>query len=270
MKAEDEEPLNVHGDGGSSSSPIMMGTLNKETGSMLTLHFEDVIEAITQLYNVASQIRSPRTRKYRTDIDLYKDVDDEIKSEYVRMRKRAELQGIEQILLQSRTSLIKSQDKETYQALTEEDECLLLRLQKANHARRQQFEYWRRSKKRSIRAASKAMKPMSIAIYDKFDALKHDTTSLVRPSEVTRSFLSSIPALSKDFVLVHKRSTYTGTSRGVTVHGPSGEKVDWPKPPVAGAWGKDFECPFCFYLCGPKYSGDATWRFVLYSYSNKL
>ena len=252
-------------DGGSSSSPIMMGTLNDENGSMLTLHFKDVIEAITQLYNVASQIRSPRTRKYRTDIDLYKDVDDEIKSEYVSMRKRAELQGIEQILLQSRRSLMKSQDEERHEALTEEDQCLIQRLQKANHARRQQFEYWRRSKNRSIRAASKAVKPMSIGIHNKYDELKHDTRSLVRPSEVTRSFMSSVPALSKDFVLEQTRSTYTETSRGVTVHGPSGEMVDWPKPPVAGARGEDYECPFCFYLYSPKYSGDATWRFVLYS-----
>lgn len=254
----------MSGDGGPPSSPIMMGTLNDENGSMLTLHFEDLIEAITQLYNVASQIRSPRTRKDRTDIDLYKDVDDEIKSEYGRMRKRAQLQGIEQILLQSRKSLMKSQDEERHEALTEEDQCLIQRLQKANHARRQQFEYWRRSKKRSIRAASKAVKPMSIGTHDKYDELKHDTPSLVQPSEVTRSFLSSVPALSKDFVLEHKRSTYTGTSRGVTVHGSSDEKVDWPKAPVAGVRGEDFECPFCFYLCGPKYSRDATWRFLLY------
>lgn len=270
MAAEHGQRLNVCGDEGSSSSPIMMGTLNDENGSMLTLHFEDVIEAITQFYNLASQIRNPRTRKYRTDIDLYKDVDDEIKSEYVRMRKKAELQGIEQILLQSLSGLMKSQNEERHETLKETDECLIQRLQKANHARRQQFEYWRRSKKRSIRAASKAMKPMRIGINDKYDELKHDTPSLVQPSEVTRSLLSSVPALPKDFVLEHKRSTYTGTSRGVTVHGPSGEKVNWPKPPVASARGGDFECPFCFYLCGPKYSGDATWRFVLYIYSNQF
>ena len=264
MRAKHGELLNVHGDGGSSSSPIMMGTLNDENGSMLTLHFEDVIQAITQLYSVAYQIRSSRTRKYRTDIDLYNDVDDEIKSEYVRIRKTAELQGIEQVLLQSRKLLIKSQNEETNLALTGEDQCLIQRLQRANHARRQQFEYWRRSKKRSIRAASKAMETMSIAIHKKNDELKHDTPSLAQPSEVTRSLLSSVPALSKDFVLEHKRSTYTGTSRGLTVHGPSGEKINWPKPPVVDARGEDFECPFCFYLCGPKYSEDAAWRLVLH------
>ena len=259
---EDEESLNSRGDEASLSSPIVMGILNDGNESMLTLHFEDMAKAIDQLYNLASQIRSPRTRKYRTDIDLYKDVDDDIKSEYVSMRQRAELQGIEEILLQSRKLLVQSQNEETSFVLTEEDKCLIERLQKANHARRQQFEYWRRSKKQSVRAASRAMRPMPVAIHND-DALRGDTPSLVQPSEVTRSVLSSVPALPKEFVLGHNRSTYTGTSRGLTLHGPSGEKVDWPKPPVAGPRGEDFECPFCFYLCGQKYSEDAAWRLVL-------
>ena len=261
-RTENEEPLNIGGDEESASSPIVMGILNDENESMLTLHFEDMTEAINQLYNLASQIRSPRTRKYRTDIDLYKDVDDDIKSEYVSMRKRAELQGIEEILLQSRKLLVQSQTEETSFVLTEEDECLIQRLQKANHARRQQFEYWRRSKKQSVRAAFRAIKPMPVAIHND-SGLKRDTPSLVQPSEVTRSVLSSVPALPKEFVLGHNRSTYTGTSRGLTLHGPSGEKVNWPKPPVAGPKKEDFECPFCFYLCDPKYSEDAAWRLVL-------
>ena len=260
---ENEEPSNIRGDEGSSSSPIVMGILNDENESMLTLHVEDMTEAIDQLYNLASQIRSPRTRRYRTDIDLYKDVDDDIKSEYVSMRKRAELQGIEEILLQSRKLLVQSQTEETSFVFTEDDKCLIKRLQKGNHARRQQFEHWRRSKNQSVRAASKAMKSMPVAIHDDATS-KRDTVSLVRPSEVTRSVPSSVPALPKEFVLGHNRSTYTGTSRGLTLHGSSGEKVNWPKPPVAGPTGGDFECPFCFFLCGPKYSEDAAWRLVSY------
>ena len=261
-RIENERPSNISGDEGSLSSPIVMGVLNDENESMLTLHFEDMTEAIDQLYNLASQIRSPRTRKYRTDIDLYGDVDDDIKSEYVSMRKRAEVQGIEEILLQSRKTLAQSQAEETSFVLTEVDKCLVERLQKANHARRQQFECWRRSKKRSVRAASRAIKPIPVSIHDD-DSLKRDTLSFVQPSKVTRSVLSSVPALPKEFVLGHNRSTYTGISRGLTLHGPSGEKVNWPKPPVAGPTAEDFECPFCFYLCGPKYSEDAAWRLAL-------
>ena len=263
-RIENEEPSNIHGDEGSFSSPIVMGVLDDENESMLTLHFEDMIEAIDQLYNLASQIRSPRTRTYRTNIDLYGDVDDDIKSEYVSMRKRAEAQGIEEILLQSRKMLVQSQTEETSFVLSEVDKCLVERLQKANHARRQQFEYWKKSKKQSVRAASRAIKPIPIAIHDD-DTLERDTPSLVQPSEVTRSVLSSVPALPKEFVLGHNRSTYTGTSRGLTLHGPSGEKVNWPKPPVAGLTAEGFECPFCFYLCGPKYSEDAAWRLALRS-----
>lgn len=62
------------------------------------------------------------------------------------MRKRAELQGIEQTVLQSRKLLTESPDEEADLVLMHEDKCLIQCLQKANHARRQQFECWRRSK----------------------------------------------------------------------------------------------------------------------------
>lgn len=105
------------------------------------MHFEDVTEAIDQLYNLASQIRSPHTRKYRTDIDLFKHVDNEIKSKYIKMRKEAELQGIEHILLHSWKFSVKSQDEDNSLVITHEDQWLIRRLQKVNHAGRQQFEY---------------------------------------------------------------------------------------------------------------------------------
>lgn len=160
LRAENDELLCESNDGGSSFSPIMMGTLNDtkdENESMLVLQLEDVTEAINQMYNLASQIRSPKLRTIRTDIDIYKKIDGEIKSEYIKMRKRAELQGIEQIVLQSRKLLTESRDEEADLVLMHEDKCPIQRLQKANHARRQQFECWRRSKQQSIQAASKAI-----------------------------------------------------------------------------------------------------------------
>ena len=274
LRAEIDGPLCASNDGESSISPVMMETLNDtsdENESMLMLHFEDMTEAINQMYNLASQIRSPISRKIRTDVDLYKDVDGEIKSEYIKMRKRAESQGIEQLMLQSRKLLIDSQIEGMDLVLTHEDQCLIQRLQKANHARRQQFEYWRRSKKRSIRAASKAIETgPSPRIYDErlTKILKNNTPSLVQPSEFTRSLLSSIPALPQDLSLSDRTSTYSGTSRGLTVHGPSGVKVNWPKPPVTGPLRVDFKCPFCFYFCTPRYSEDAAWRYM--SHSNML
>lgn len=243
-----------------------MGTLNDESESMLTLHFEDVTEAIDQLYNLASQIRNTKIRKYHTDIDLFKDIDNEIKPEYVKLREAAELQGIEQMLLQSRKLSVESQDEDDDQVLTYEDQHLIQRLQKANHARRQQFEYWRRSKNRSIRATSKAIETISSSKYHVgmlTEVSKQDASSLVRSSEFSSSLLSSVPAIPKEFVLRDNKSTYSGTSRGLTVHGPSGEKVYWPKHPVTGPLNEDFECPFCFYFCAPRYCEDIAWRFVL-------
>ena len=261
IRTENEEPLSVHVGEGSPTSLVMMGVMNDGDESMLKLHFEDVTEAINQLYNLASQIRSPRIRKYRTDIDLFKDVDDAIKSEYVKARTKAEMQGIEQMLLQSRRSLLAPQIGETDLSLMQSDQYLVQRLQKANHTRRQQFDYWRKTKKRWVRAAPKVPEPMSILIPGDVQQ-RHDTPILVQSSEFTRSLLSSAHALPKDFVLKSQKSTYTETSRGLSVHGPSGEKVIWPKPPVAVPRAEDFECPFCFYFCDPRYSEDTAWRFV--------
>ena len=243
----------------------MMGSLSDENESLLMLYFEDVTEAVNQMYNLASQIRSPKTRQTRNDVDLYKEVDGDIKSEYVKLRKAAELQGIEQILLQSRKSLLGSQIEEKNLVLAPEDQRLIQRLQQANHARRQQFEYWKRSKKRSVRAAFRAIQIIPDSKHDDEKlqkVLKHETQSSVQPSDITRSLLSSVPALPKDFVPRGSKSTYSGTSRGLTLHGPFGEKINWPKPPVAGPCEEDFECPFCFYFCTPRYSEDAAWRFV--------
>ena len=251
-----------------SPSLITMGTLNDaddENESMLILHLEDVTEAINQMYNLATQICSPESRNVRTDVDLYKEVAGDIKSEYIKMRKMAELQGIEQILLQSRKSLIESHKQKEEIFVTPEDHFLIKRLQKANHTRRQQFEYWRRSESRSIQAASKVVEtlPNSRSQDRRLEnVLTHDTPSLAQHSEFTPSLLSSVPTLPKNFVMRDSKSTYSGTSRGLTVHGPSGEKVDWPKPPVPSPLKGDFECPFCFYLCTPRHYEDAAWRYV--------
>lgn len=268
LRAENDELSNVSNDGGSSIGPVMMGTLNEDNETMLTLHFEDVTEAINQMYNLASQIRSPQTRKIRTDVDLFKDVDDRIKSEYIKARTEAEVKGIEQISLQCRKSLGDGQTEGTDLVLTCEDQYLIQRLQKSNHARRQQFEYWRRLKEQSIRAASKAVETVPTPRQHNerlTKILKHDTPSVLQLSKFTPSLLSSFSALPKDVVPGGNTSSYSGTSRGLTIHGPSGEKVEWPNPPVAGPLEKDFECPFCFYLCTSRHSKDLAWRFVSYS-----
>ena len=267
VREENDESSSTSSDREHSANLITMGTLNDvsdENESMLILHLEDVTEAINQMYSLAAQIRSPKSRNVRTGIDLYKEVADDIKSEYIKMRKKAELQGIEQMLLQSRKSLIESHKQKEDVALAPEDQFLIKRLQNANHTRRQKFEYWRRSKTRSIQAVFKAVEtlPTPRSQDGRLESvLTHDTPSLAH-SEVTPSVLSSVPALPKNFVLRDSKSTYSGTSRGLTVHGPSGEKVDWPKPPVPGPSKGNFECPFCFYLCNPRHYEDAAWRYM--------
>ena len=68
---------------------------------MLALHFEDVIEAIDRLFSLAPDIRGPSCRKLHTDVDVYREVDADVRSADRIVREAAELQVIEQLFLQN-------------------------------------------------------------------------------------------------------------------------------------------------------------------------
>ena len=259
------------GDDASSleSYPIVTGVLSDGDESMLALHFEDVIEAIDQLFSLASQIRSPSSRKLRTDVDLYREIDTDVKSTYIRVREAAELQGIEQVFLQTRKSSPESGDENLDAQLGHEDIFLVRRLQKANHLRRQQFEYWKRSKKKLVKATSKAaqnpdflIKGHTPKLHAQAEGPVQTALSVTHTSQQMSSLPSSAPIVPRDLVLKDNKSTYSGASRGLTVHGPSGEILSWPKPPHPKEYRKDFECPYCFFICPSKYLSEAAWRFA--------
>ena len=253
------------------SYPIVTGVLSDVDESMLALHFEDVIEAIDQLFKLASQIRSPTSRKLRTDVDLYRDIDADVKSTYIRVREAAELQGIEQVFLQTRRSPLGDGDENPDGQLGQEDVVLVRRLQKANRLRRQQFEYWKRSKEKLVRATSKAEQNLDFLAKEDTPKVQaqakapiQTALSVTQASQQLSSLPSSVPIVARDLVLKDNKSTYSGVSRGLTVHGPSGEILSWPKPPHPKEYGKDFECPYCFFICPPKYlSSEAAWRFAV-------
>ena len=113
----------------STQSPVITGVLNDEDGSMLALRSEDVTEAIDRLFKHTSQIRSPATRKLRTDVDLYREIDADVRPTYIQMREKAERQGIEQILLQSRKALHRPEAEDTDLESIQEDQIPLRQLQ---------------------------------------------------------------------------------------------------------------------------------------------
>jgi hypothetical protein len=250
-----------------ATNPIVTGTLNHDEASLLELSFEDVVESIDELLKLASQIRSPSSRKFRTDIDLYKYLDAEFRPAYVAARDQMEIQGIEQIILQCRNEILFEHGQDQLSQLTEEDAFLVRRLKNSNHVRRQQFEYWKRFRSKSAKETAKALK--SIPVKDQGqpqkETLRQDKQAIggmpTGPqSEVTRSLLSSVAVLPRDFEFKDDRSTMTGTSRGLTVHGPSGQDITWPQAPRNIAPDKPFECPYCFFFCPYKHLKDVAWR----------
>ena len=251
------------------SCPVVTGILDDVDESMLALHFEDVIEAIDQLFRLASQIRSPSSRKLRTDVDLYREIDADVKSTYIRVREAAELLGTEQVFLQTRKSLLDPGDENLDAQLGPEDMFLVRRLHKANHLRRQQFEYWKRSKKKLVKATSKAEQNFDFLAKGDTPKLRaqaegpvETALSVTQTSQQMSSLPSSVPIVPQGLELKDNKSTYSGASRGLTVHGPSGEILNWPKPPHPKGYDKDFECPYCFFICPSKYLSEVAWRFA--------
>ena len=245
----------------------MTGVLLQDDASLIDLSFEDVTESIDEPLKLASQIRSPSSRNFRTNVDLYKHLDPEFRPAYVAARDQMETQGIEQIILQGRNEVLSEHDQDQLSQVTEDDAFLIRRMKNANHARRQQFEYWKRFRSKSAKETAKALKliPIKDQGQSREEAVRQDkqgiTTMPTGPqSEVTRSLLSSVAILPGDFEFRDDRSTMTDTSRGLTTHGPSGQTITWPQAPRDIAPSKPFECPCCFFLCPSKHLKDIAWR----------
>ena len=249
------------------NNPIVTGVLLQDDVSLIELSFEDVTESIDELLKLASQVRSPSSRKFRTNVDLYKHLGAEFRPAYVAAREQMETQGIEQMILQGRNEVLSEHGQDQVPQLTEEDAFLIRRMKNSNHARRQQFEYWKRYRSKSAKETAKALKliPIKDQGQSQKEAVRRDkqgiTTMPTGPqSEVTRSLLSSVAILPRDFEFRDDRSTMTGTSRGLTIHGPLGQTITWPQPPHNIAPGRPFECPYCFFLCPSKHLKDIAWR----------
>ena len=78
---------------------ILIGPLKEEEGSLLALCLKNVTGTVDRLFELASQIRSPIAKRARTDVDVYGDVDLDIKSTYKGLRESAYRDGIEQLIL---------------------------------------------------------------------------------------------------------------------------------------------------------------------------
>ena len=180
----------------STQTPVVTGLLNREEGSILALHFEDVTEAIDQLFKLASQVCSPATRKLRADTDLYGDIGLDVKATYVGNRERVEQQGIGRILLGPRKELYPLWGEDTNLKLDWKDQHLVQRLQRANHARRQQMKYWKELKTRSIEAT---LKPADFAPLEPLAQIKTNRQQEQSPLYMApQTTLTTQPSVSKN------------------------------------------------------------------------
>ena len=258
------------------SHPVATGILSDVDESMLALYFEDVIAAIDQLFGLAPHMRSPSCRKLRTDVDIYQEIDAGVKFNYIRNKEAAELRDIEQVFLQTRKSSLDPGDEDLDAQVGPEDIPRVRRLQKANHLRRQQFEYWKRSKIKSVKATTKAEQNSDFPITGETPRLDAQAEGVVQPAfsvtQTSQQMISlplPVPMVRRVLEPTENDPTSSGASRGLTDHGPSGENLNWPKPPYLKGYDRDFECPYCFFICPSEYLSEVAWRYaapVLHAY----
>jgi hypothetical protein len=267
--------------GSSSLGPdveIIFGGVDADNNdSEAELLVEQMGSVVDQLFSLALQIRNPVTRKIPNvdRIDLYEHIHPSFKDQYIQMRNVMEYQGLLQVFEQCRREATQAENDDTPKdTIDEDDKILIYRLLKANHIRRCRFHYWKRHKIKSIRFASALREPDD----DQMPALsipgtatyKSPATLSVRQSEVTRqlsSRLTSAIPLPATFVLNENIAPSSKSSRAPTSleTGPDGLEVHWPTPPggfYSSRKSKDFECPYCFFICSSRTAKVEGWKYA--------
>ncbi|KAL8900785.1 MAG: hypothetical protein Q9207_005534 [Kuettlingeria erythrocarpa] len=72
--------------------------------------------------------------------------------------------------------------------------------------------------------------------------------------------MPSVSLLAPDFKVHSVRSARTNQSLPLTVHAPNGDPIIWPEVPSSVPNGKEFECPFCFFICPEGQRTGEPWR----------
>ncbi|KAL8924561.1 MAG: hypothetical protein Q9172_002645 [Xanthocarpia lactea] len=210
---------------------------NADEIDLMNLYMDDVIEINDELIKIAMQIRSPYSRKPYYKLHPHGEGKHDDQDVYAKVLESFRKKGIEQVLLSARRRMLSIDQAEKSLVLRDCDEFLAHRLSKANDSRRQQFEYWRKYRRHSVRAATNTTVAADTGDSDKKlqpRALLVPTADVaqVKSDQKTSETMSMpISLLAPNFELRSLRSARTYQSRALTVHAPGGDIIAWPEVP---------------------------------------
>ncbi|KAL8856758.1 MAG: hypothetical protein Q9178_006595 [Gyalolechia marmorata] len=266
IDADIDPQLSQSGDRSESSDSC---SENADETNLMNLYMDDVIEINDELIKIAMQIRSPYSRKPRYKLHPHGGGEHDDQDVYAKVLKSFRKKGIEQVLLSARRRMLSIDQAETSLVLRDCDEFLVHRLSQANDFRRQQFEYWRKYRSHSVRAATNAAVAADAGDSDR---KLQPRALLVPPADValvksdqkaSETMSMSVTLLAPNFELRNLRSARTYQSRALTEHAPGGDIIAWPEVPSSIPIGEVFECSLCFFICPREQRTGEPWRIHL-------
>lgn len=257
-------------DDGLSDDDSSLSSLSS-IGSFKEVEFrlESIGKRLDSLYELASRIRSPRSRFQRPAKDLYNHLPEKDRTGYIEAQKEIEI---------SRVAYV--QQQKLRQDFTDEQLCelgmskdliltyygsadnwLIQRTGIANSRRRQQIVYWKKHAEILGRDMAEMQLPATTDERNKTVTQFHTSENVGKELFGPNSIATSATGIKLDAPgLGDTQSVISTHSRVSTAIGPRGETLTWPPPPKTLAESKYFSCPYCCVQCPEEYLIPDKWR----------
>ncbi|KAL3477340.1 hypothetical protein BJX99DRAFT_257591 [Aspergillus californicus] len=205
-----------------------------------------VFITMDRLYALSFKIRNPAMRTGLSRALTYTQVDQESGVDLIASFRQWDLQYVVELL------------RPYFQDLEPNSYFLVPRLAKANTYRRQQFKYWENRKAKFNYHHTAA-------------ALQHHASAQpsvsAEPRPVPMSTGSHRGQLSEPSTATHlgpvtfaDSETVVSTDSYAVVRPETADTFVFPPPPEINSDTKEFECPYCFIMCGRRTLAKAAWE----------
>ncbi|KAI9375470.1 hypothetical protein BJX61DRAFT_539758 [Aspergillus egyptiacus] len=209
-----------------------------QTQPLPTEYLANISMSIDRLYALAYRIRNPKTRTGLSWPLEYTEVNPETGVNLIGAYEQWDLRHIKGLL------------RAWWNGRDMDDHFLIPRLAKANTLRRQRFKYWENRKAKFDyyhRAA------IDGRVSGDGDVNKDRHVALSRPSEPSTATTLDPDKIPED------RSLGAADSYALAA-GDCAALQSIPPPPDIDPSSKEFECPYCFILCGSHICAPQAWR----------
>lgn len=263
------------------STDLSIHEADGESFSEVLVRFESITDRVDSLYKLATRIRNPATRQYRSTAELYRHVPAEKRMAYMREREDIETLIVEHFLTEDFLNQLQFSQASLPAASTVDDFAvvrdrhaliehvppkLLRRVGVANARRRQQFIYWREHAERLVSVRSPLLNQITSMPASAATETRQQDSFL--PKEGARSKHGTHPSGPTSASPYNRRPGQLGTTNSVRSRSsgisstPSigNGLLNWPVTPKTVLAQNYFDCPYCKVICPSQYAQQKCWR----------